>query len=394
MDMKQIIGNYQNLNLFSFPVSLVHAASFFIIIASILFISMILFLHGIGIHFHLPGKIFIQHPSRPKSLLYYELYKTILNQKVWLIGVALLLISILSFDAGTNLVSREDFFYVRNIESFQGDYTDKKAAQIEDILSDPGDMSSEELNSLMRINEQAQYLRQLSDDNAGFINTYIMDQFFYDSMTEITNTLWIIIALILSLCTLFYQDRRNQMNILLRSTPYGKKIYWRKICISAGLGALYSVILWGFTYCEYFVRYGLTYCQYSIQSYYKFESMPLHISISSYMALTVIFRCITGIYAGILIAFITQIFVNPTQNIIVGGFLFLLPLCLSYVAHMGYENVLITFINQNLQFALKPAELISSFQCQFWNLTSVGKIVLLILPVCTLWTGNRLIIYK
>ena len=80
LDIKKIVGSYQNLNLFSYPVSLLHAAIIFA--ASISLISILAALKIKRSQFRI--KIFRRMERKErhvwKTVFYYELYKIFWNQ--------------------------------------------------------------------------------------------------------------------------------------------------------------------------------------------------------------------------------------------------------------------------------------------------------------------------
>ena len=159
------------------------------------------------------------------------------------------------------------------------------------------------------------------------------------------------LALSLSLSPLFWQDTGKGMDRLLASTPAGRRIYPGKMSAAAGLGALYGAAVWCPVYVEYFIRYGIADGAYSIRSVPELAHAAFDLPIAAYMVLTVAMRFLIGAYLGIIIGFLAQILQQPAQNIFAGILLLILPLCLSYIGGMGYENPLVNLIKNELAFA-------------------------------------------
>lgn len=356
---------------------------------------MILCLPGLNVrlpNFHSSTKKFTSRPGRPFD---YELYKIMVNQKAWLIMCALMMISVASFDLSSQYVNAQDFYYQQYISQWQGEFSDDISPQIQQFMNETPGLSDGEYEALGRILERTQTLSALKQKHTprhplGLINDYPLNQFFMDSNTEITNWLIIIIALILSLCTLYHLDLKNNMTQLQKAMPLKHKIFWNKAAAAAGLGFVYTIIIWSTDLIAYFIRYGISDTHYAIWSYQPFESLPFSISIFEGIIITLLLRCVTGIALGLIIALIAQCVPSPSQNILISGLVFVLPLCLSYIAHMGYSNGLVAFIQKALQPIMKISDLITSPQCTLIHMPLAVLVSVIMAPILALIAGKIL----
>lgn len=124
--------------------------------------------------------------------------------------------------------------------------------------------------------------------------------------------------------------------------------------------------VWGITYIKYFYAYGINGTNYSVHSIPAFEQIPYGGSILSYMIISLFLRLMIGMLLGLTSGIIAQLLITPTQNIIGEIFLFVMPLCLSYVGNMDYETSLVIFINRHLSAFLKPVQFLASFPVKWF----------------------------
>ncbi len=111
--------------------------------------------------------------------------------------------------------------------------------------------------------------------------------------------------------------------------------------------------------------------------------------IAAYMVLTVAMRVLIGAYLGILIGFLAQILQQPAQNIFAGILLLILPLCLSYVGGMGYENPLVNLIKNELAFAAAHVQILSGFQRSCVGFGPAEWGIFLLIPAVMLYIGKK-----
>ena len=179
------------------------------------------------------------------------------------------------------------------------------------------------------------------------------------------------------------------MDRLFASTPAGRRIYPGKMSAAAGLGALYGAAVWCPVYAEYFIRYGITDGAYSIRSVPELAHAAFDVPIAACMVLTVAMRVLIGAYLGILIGFLAQILQQPAQNIFAGILLLILPLCLSYVGGMGYENPLVNLIKNELAFATAHVQILSGFQRSCVGFGPAEWGIFLLIPAVMLYIGKK-----
>ena len=179
----------------------------------------------------------------------------------------------------------------------------------------------------------------------------------------------------------------NYQNLNLFSVPVS--LLSAAVIFTLVLGALYGAAVWCPVYAEYFIRYGITDGAYSIRSVPELAHAAFDVPIAACMVLTVAMRVLIGAYLGILIGFLAQILQQPAQNIFAGILLLILPLCLSYVGGMGYENPLVNLIKNELAFATAHVQILSGFQRSCVGFGPAEWGIFLLIPAVMLYIGKK-----
>jgi len=179
----------------------------------------------------------------------------------------------------------------------------------------------------------------------------------------------------------------NYQNLNLFSVPFS--LLSAAVIFTLVLGALYGATVWCPVYAEYFIRYGIADGAYSIRSVLELAHAAFDLPIAAYMVLTVAMRVLIGAYLGILIGFLAQILQQPAQNIFAGILLLILPLCLSYVGGMGYENPLVNLIKNELAFATAHVQILSGFQRSCVGFGPAEWGIFLLIPAVMLCIGKK-----
>lgn len=209
LDVRQIIGNYQNLKIFETPVLLFDAAIVFVLIVGIGLILGILF----GKKFEI-SNIKIEFPKRNRKKVWthgfaYEFNKVVVNQKVQWVLLALIGVSFLYAGIEKRQISAKEFYYEKYINEYEGVYTDEKAKDIKGIVEKQQYSGSEERDAVESLQCQSEYLMQLKDENKGYVNLLFWREILLNEQLEIKNMLFIVIAMLISVCNLFYYDRKK-----------------------------------------------------------------------------------------------------------------------------------------------------------------------------------------
>jgi len=179
----------------------------------------------------------------------------------------------------------------------------------------------------------------------------------------------------------------NYQNLNLFSVPFS--LLSAAVIFTLVLGALYGAAVWCPVYAEYFIRYGIADGAYSIRSVPELAHAAFDLPIAAYMVLTVAMRVLIGAYLGIIIGFLAQILQQPAQNIFAGILLLILPLCLSYVGGMGYENPLVNLIKNELAFATAHVQILSGFQRSCVGFGPAEWGIFLLIPAVMLCIGKK-----
>ena len=179
----------------------------------------------------------------------------------------------------------------------------------------------------------------------------------------------------------------NYQNLNLFSVPFS--LLSAAVIFTLVLGALYGATVWCPVYAEYFIRYGIADGAYSIRSVPELAHAAFDVPIAACMVLTVAMRVLIVAYLGILIGFLAQILQQPAQNIFAGILLLILPLCLSYVGGMGYENPLVNLIKNELAFATAHVQILSGFQRSCVGFGPAEWGIFLLIPAVMLCIGKK-----
>lgn len=369
-DVGEIWGYYQNLNFFGFPVSLHMGASIF---GGIIFlVTAIAAIVVEKSEWRLPSITFFKHKKWKRrtstKVIVYEWYKVFWNQKVWIILLAVAFISIREFDIEKVLYTQRQYAYEHYINTYRGVLTEDKKIAIEEEIAKKDTMDVIQRDAIEKIEVQYENLKNLEERNikGGFVSRFFLNHFFFEENIDSKKGMLLTLALLLSLAGIFYQDTKNQMIHLLRTTKQNHKIYNSKLTIAAMLGSIYTILLWGPYYVSYFIRYGTQSLELPIQSLPEFSSISIPITIASYMVITMLIRILIGAMLGVVIAFLGQFLQLPTNAIVCGVILIVFPLGLLTLGSMQYPyNVLIRFINTTLKPYLKPIDFLVSFNLMY-----------------------------
>lgn len=391
LDVGQIIGNYQNLKVFETPVLLLHAAILFMAVVSVWLIAGILLVKRMEW-----GKLRIEFPVRKHKRLWkrvftYEFHKAVVHQRAWAVLAALFCVSLLYAGPGEPHISVTEYYYENHVKEYEGIYTAEKAKAVEQVWESGQFADADEAAAAERLYQQSEYLKTLKDDRRGYVNQRVFGELFLKEQQDTKHMLMIVIAVLLSVSGLFYQDRKKQMEQLLCTTPKERSVYWNKVKTGALVGGLSSLMVWGIAYIRYFRQYDVKGLSLSIRSIPEFAKLGYGGSIVSYVVISFLLRVVIGMYIGVLLGFLAQVFQVPTQNIICGILMFVLPLCMCYIGQMGYEeNPLIQFINRYLAPILQPIKFLSAFPTQ-WFLAGTWKLcVFACVPAACMYAGLRI----
>lgn len=261
-DMKQILGNYQNLNLFSVPFSLLSAAVIFTLVLGGLCSAAVLLVWSTEIRIRFPGEEIRKRICRrkqrrlPAGIFLGEWRKLLADQKGWIIALTVLILPWSSFSLAEENLTPDDFYYGQFINAYGGDYTEEKAGRIKEMYEN-GDFAEEaERKATERLYGQVLSMAETRGEQLGIVDLRRQETFFSDRQTESVRMLILCLALSLSLSPLFWQDTGKGMDRLFASTPAGRRIYPGKMSVAAGLGALYGAAVWCPVHAEYFTDMG------------------------------------------------------------------------------------------------------------------------------------------
>lgn len=177
-DMKQILGNYQNLNLFSVPFSLLSAAVIFTLVLGGLCSAAVLLVWSTEIRIRFPGEE-IRKRRLPAGIFLGEWRKLLADQKGWIIALAVLILPWSSFSLAEENLTPDDFYYGQFINEYGGDYTEEKAGRIKEMYEN-GDFAEEaERKAAERLYGQVLSMAETRGEQLGIVDLRRQETFFF-----------------------------------------------------------------------------------------------------------------------------------------------------------------------------------------------------------------------
>lgn len=279
-NMKWALGEYFNLNLFGYPVGKDICALAAAVLTALLFAAGGLFAFCKTCQIKKEGRLerlmqwirgLAAFLNRRISLLYYEFYKMLVQQKK---GIVLLVLFAWCVNESTD-VFEVQYYAVAKTASYHY-YIDRLGGRItEDTLlsmeqeeafftevrqgfggalslEDP--LKQQELNAKADMLEDGFYmvkdqLEALKEKPGSLLDKYLLDEVFYTALWQDTGTdlaLWFTGAVILLylISGIYTMDEKKKMRFLIRSTRYGRKRIdrSRNICAFLCAGAVFLLM--------------------------------------------------------------------------------------------------------------------------------------------------------
>lgn len=273
-----------------------------------------------------------------------ELYKLLWQQKglAVLLGVALFAFAVLEapypdselYDAELAALSA----------SMQGEITTKTLAQIDELTEkysawNPSEEVLRQLDILARLRETVVESLDAGDGRwlidpqpfaalmGGDVNHY-----------QRQNATVLLLALVLLLSGVFAQEAQNRMTQLLRGSPRGRAVLWRKKMAAA---VVLTVMMWAIFEAGELRLIAKTYESVAyaapLQSFEAFADLPYRISLGVAVAGYLLLRLLAMLAAASVISLISCLSRQTNTAILLGCAVLVLPACLSYMGITALE---------------------------------------------------------
>lgn len=345
-DTGEILGDYQNLDLFTYPVQLSAAAGIFVAAAVVCGVLSVIFFSPV-----LLPRMKNERQKKLKQgrgIFSYEFYKTVWIRKAGAVFLVLCAISAcraISAGSGEEMISREDYYY----EQMAADFIGKEGTDLAEPLADLEGKEQEFNDSAAaaaadRIRAQAGYVQADPEKNLVFVNERVWAQIFADKELELQNLFVYLAALMFSLAGIFQFENSSSMKLLIRSSGGSGKVYWGKLTVACILGGVYTAVIWIPVYVSWFWRYsGIKGLGAPAESLEIFHGLPLDITIAGMTVLLAAVRFLAGLALAVVLFSAAQIFLSSYQFAAVVSLVFLLPDVLLLISgmEMQYESPLI-----------------------------------------------------
>lgn len=392
-DTGEILGNYQNLNLFSYPVELRITAGAVLLLSVLAGGTVVVLGHPSQLTLRFgTGKELL--PSRyKKGIFFNECYKNLGLQKGWILLLLLLAYTVhtgRTTAAQEEYLSAEDYAY----EQLAKDFTGRGGEDLEQMLAGLSEREeftdSAEAKAARKILGQGRSVLDCGSEDARFVSERSWSKIFFDQQTELKNFGIFLICTTLSASGLFYLEEKSRMRQLLCSAAGRKSVYWSKFGVICGESVLYAAILWLGTYSSLLKKYedleGGGWSSYSIPA---FQDFPVEISILGMLVLFFLQRLISALLMGILLFLLAQVLVTPAYLTGAVGLGFFLPAMVLLIADLDYFNPLVTLLSYHVKPFLGYVPVFSSGLSVYWEYPVFLYPVLYGAGALCLWYGMR-----
>lgn len=393
-DTAEFLGDYQNLNLLSYPVGLTVSGCALMSVAGIASGLSVAALgpSSLEVFGHAGGKgAYRRHGT---SIFRSECGKYFRVQKTWLVFLALTMAVLYRGveewqDEG--LVTPPEYYY----EQFSKDFIGKNGAELEQALAKLEEqslafMDNSQFEAADRIRAQVQYILDSGTDGAVYLNERVWSQFFFSKDRELTHFLFFLLAAVFSLGGLFQYETDSRMGALIRSTANSRKVYWCKFSIACLTGVVLQAMIWLPAYLIFFVKNrGLVGMGFPVQSLSGFREFPAGWTVGAVVGIAMLQRIVAGIAVSVIFFVFAQVFLSTVQFVSGAVLLFILPDVMLMIANMDYINPLIFLLRYHGEPYLKYIYAFSSWASVFSEVPVGAYVLVVAMAGAALWAGNR-----
>ena len=352
----EILGTYQNVNLFGYPVSLKISMIIIIVITIVSVILCCIFAVEKLNHVQYQSvrlKVFHKKKIKAHGRFFYVCYRSlILNKGVILVLTALFAAAVFSASFSRQY-SNDDIYYENFTTELSGEittetlnfFTEKEKQyneiekEIEKIQSSENintyqlNLLSDELNDRVAFERLKLRVKSIQENECNgkiFYDTGYERLFQYAGGNEkMFFILFMMIFSVLILSPIGAADKKTDMVKVIFSTKSGKTGYYRDLFLYGILCGIFSATLFFFPYIfNILKKYGTQGLSAPIQSIQQFSNLDISISVCGFILFFLFIHIIGSIICSVSIAGISSLCKSRTSAYIINTALFVLPVIL------------------------------------------------------------------
>ncbi len=352
----EILGVYQNVNLFGYPVSLKITAILIIAAGIMLMISGCVFAveRLRNVQYRLVRFNAFHHKKfRVHGSFFYICYRSlILNKGIVLVLAAVFASAMLSASFSRHY-NNDDIYYENFTEQLSGEVTSEtlnfltekeenyaetekeieKLQSLENVNTYKLNLLYKELNDRVafeRLKERVESIQANDGSGEIFYDTGYERLFGYDGNNEkIIILLFAMIFLVLLLSPIAATDRKTDMIKIIFSTKCGKTGYFKNLFLYSILCGIFAALLFTIPYIiNILSSYGTQGLAAPIQSIQQFSNLSIPFSVGGFIMLFIALHVIGSVIFTVVISAISSICKSPTTVYIVNIALFVVPIIL------------------------------------------------------------------
>lgn len=393
-DTAEYLGDYQNLNLLSYPAGLALSGCVLMLAVSIGSGLSVVALEPSSLEVFGYANGRKTHRRRGAGILGSECDKYFRVQKTWV--VFLLLTAVMLYrDVGEwkdeGRVTPAEYQY----EQFSKDFIGKNGVELKAALDRLEERSlafvdGGQFAAADRIRLQVQYILESEREGIVYVNERVWNRFFFDKDKELTHFLFFLLAAVFSLGGLFQYESASRMGILIHSTPNSRKVYWCKFLIACVTGAGLQAVIWLPSYLIFFLKNpGALDMGMPAWSLSGFQEFPAGWTVGTLVAAAILQKIAAGIAVAVVFFLFAQVFQSTVQFFSGAVLLFILPDVILMIANMEYINPLIFLLRYHGEPFLKYIYAFSSWASVLHEIP-VGSYVLAgVAAGAAVWAGGR-----
>lgn len=379
-DTFHLIGEYRNINFFSYPIQksiltyIIGGA--LIVLFSVL--TVLLYIRQVSLDWNLPFyKIWGGIQSwwfkrrRKNSLFFHEWYKLMILNRGWLIVLLSCIFFLTSIQTEQRKFNTEEAMYNQYMDQLSGELNDSKKAFIEAERQYFNQLSEEQKRWRAHLADGAVTLAQYREKEwewqqstskekafklvekqyhdllrveertkiAGhFVNKITTDELFDRKTRDIILGLLYLSLMSMLLSSLFTHDYLNNCFALLRSTKYGRGyLFWIKTLMASTLCLVLLLLIYWPMYFSIFKNLPKIEWSAPIQSVGIYGELPWHVSIMNYVLILNALKFIGCILLIHIIQAVSFVIRRPSLNLMVQVAALLSPLIL---IHIGFDSII------------------------------------------------------
>jgi len=352
----RIFSSYRNINLLGKPVSYM-----LIFILSIIVCGLLLTTCSVYIYSHQKIKnkkkrfekiLSCFNKQIPEnlnhgitgSLLYQECLKIVLHGKVLFLLCIFVLLIIYSYEPITTIYTDEaDIYYKHYIEYVSGPYTAEKEKQIISFEQNADSSNDDEKEGLDKLKNQLNYIKTVSDGSFYYPRGYeLLTAGENAGNGDAIHALAGVVMIILCMSGVYSVEYESGMVKLLKTTINGRRtIHIRKLAIGIFINTIIFLVIYFPWYYNILSSYGIDGIHDSVLSMQHISRLFEGISVEQYLLFITALRYIAFLLITIIIFILSTKTRSYMLTMVIGAWLFILPLVLSMTGMKKADLILL-----------------------------------------------------